>query len=84
MLRKLGNTRMVLHHFLQRNCERSSSISITSRNITSKRVIINNSNKLQCCANINEKNDKFYRKFAFPMCTKLLILGLKAEKKLRN
>ena len=39
---------------------------------------------LQCCAKINEKNEKFERKFAFPMYTKLLILGLKAEKQLRN
>ena len=32
----------------------------------------------------NETNDKFYLKVAFLMYTKLLILGLKAEKQLRN
>ena len=26
----------------------------------------------QCCAKINEKNDKFYRKFAFPMYTEIV------------
>ena len=32
----------------------------------------------------NEKNDKFYQKVAFPMYTERVILGLKAEKQLRN
>ena len=32
----------------------------------------------------NEKNDKFYQKVAFPMYTEMVILGLKAEKQLRN
>ena len=35
------------------------------------------------CTN-NEKNDKFYRKVAFLTYTKVLNLGLKAEKPLQN
>ena len=35
------------------------------------------------CTN-NEKNDQFYRKVAFLMCSEGSILGLKAGKKLRN
>ena len=44
--------------------------------------------KLECLATIIHKNngthDKFYRKVAFLTYTKVLNLGLKAEKPLRN
>ena len=39
---------------------------------------------LQSCAQIMRKNDKFYRKVAFLTYTKVLNLGLKAEKPLQN
>ena len=32
----------------------------------------------------NEKNDKFYRKVAFPMYTEMVNFRRKAEKQLRN